>query len=118
MRQPDGTDKDGSIHSLVLRGTASNIVGRCINLGVWFVVTPVLVHRLGVTEYGLWALVGTIIVYGALFDFGIGALAVALSIGLAPFFPDIFNVPPGARSTASWLVVLAGLTIAVELPTS
>jgi O-antigen/teichoic acid export membrane protein len=152
MRQPDGTDTDGSIHSRVLRGTASNVVGRCINLGVWFVVTPVLVHRLGATEYGLWALVGTIIVYGVLFDFGIGAavskyvaeyrarddldhasrlvstalwlylgigaLAAALSIGLAPFFPDIFNVPPGARSTASWLVVLAGLTIAVELPTS
>jgi O-antigen/teichoic acid export membrane protein len=152
MPEPNANDKGVVIRTRLVRGTASNLVGKCINVGVWFVVTPVLVHQLGATEYGLWALVGTIVVYGALLDFGIGAavskyvaeyrasaeldeasrlvstalwlyagigsVAALLGILLAPVFPIVFNVPEDARSTASWLSVVAGLTIAVELPTS
>jgi O-antigen/teichoic acid export membrane protein len=152
MPETDGIDKDVAIRSRLLRGTASNVVGKCINLGVWFVVTPILVHRLGSTQYGLWALVGTIIVYGALLDFGIGAavskyvaeyrsrgeiaeasrlvatalclyavigvVAAVVAAIVAPFFPVFFHVPEHAHATASWLCVVAGLTIAVELPTS
>ena len=101
-----------SIRSRVLRGTASNVVGKCINLGVWFVVTPVLVHRLGLGQYGLWALVGTIIVYGALFDFGIGA-AVSKYVAEYRFTRRYRPRPRGSLSTALWLYAVIGVLAAV-----
>jgi O-antigen/teichoic acid export membrane protein len=36
------------------------------------IVTPIIVHELGQTEYGLWAFVGSLTVYLALLDLGVG----------------------------------------------
>ena len=59
----------------VLLSSLSNYVGKIINLGVWFVLTPFILDQLGESLYGLWALVGSVVAYGFLFDFGInGAL--------------------------------------------
>jgi O-antigen/teichoic acid export membrane protein len=46
---------------------------------------------------------------------GLGLLAIAVSIVIAPLVPRIFNVPSEDRSTASLLVVLAGLNLAVSI---
>jgi O-antigen/teichoic acid export membrane protein len=44
-------------------------------LGTWFFLTPFLLVQLGNQLYGLWVLVGSIVAYGSLLDFGIaGAL--------------------------------------------
>ena len=59
----------------VLLSSLSNYIGKIINVGVWFVLTPFILGRLGESLYGLWALVGSVVAYGFLFDFGInGAL--------------------------------------------
>src|SRR6185295_17319773 len=57
----------------LMRSTASNVAGQIVVLGVWFGLTPFIVHRLGATEYGLWVLVASLIAYGNLLDLGVGA---------------------------------------------
>jgi O-antigen/teichoic acid export membrane protein len=68
-------DKDRQISRRALFGTISNYLGQIIIIGTGFVLTPFILHRLGPANYGLWLLVGSVIAYGSLFDFGItGAL--------------------------------------------
>lgn len=66
------TTKGGLIQRRVLRSTLSNYIGKIVTLGAGFFLTPFMVHRLGAAEYGLWVLVGSVVGYGALLDFGIG----------------------------------------------
>jgi O-antigen/teichoic acid export membrane protein len=53
-------------------GTASNVASRLVMFGVWFFLTPVILHGVGASSYGLWALIGSLAAYGALLDFGVG----------------------------------------------
>jgi O-antigen/teichoic acid export membrane protein len=55
----------------VLLSSLSNYVGKIINLGVWFFLTPYILSQLGESVYGLWALVGSVVAYGFLLDVGI-----------------------------------------------
>ena len=55
----------------VLLSSLSNYIGKIINLGVWFVLTPFILAQVGESIYGLWALVGSVVAYGFLLDFGI-----------------------------------------------
>ena len=57
----------------VLLSSLSNYIGWIINLGVWFVLTPFILSQLGESLYGLWVLVGSVVAYGFLLDFGINA---------------------------------------------
>jgi O-antigen/teichoic acid export membrane protein len=59
--------------SQFIRSTASNVIGYAVTVGVWFVLTPFLLHRLGASAFGLWALVGSLVAYGTLLDLGVGA---------------------------------------------
>jgi O-antigen/teichoic acid export membrane protein len=45
----------------------------------------------------------------------LGLITVAVGAALAPVFPDLFNVPPNQRGTASWLVLLMGFGIGTWL---
>ncbi len=60
-----------SIRRRMLLNTVSNVLGKGLNLGVWFFLTPYLLRRLGADTYGLWAVVGLVAAYGALLDLGI-----------------------------------------------
>jgi O-antigen/teichoic acid export membrane protein len=118
----------------VMRNTVSNYIGKFLALGTWFFLTPFLLAQLGNQLYGLWVLVGSIVAYGSLLDFGIagamikyvaeyrargehaqlnrlvatalriymtlGLLAIGLALLIAPFFPDLFNVPADQLVTA------------------
>lgn len=133
-----------------MRSTVSNYIGRFVYLGTWFFLTPFILHRLGSDLYGLWVLVGSVVGYSSLLDFGIasavtkyiaeyraredwtqarelvgtalllysglGLAVIILGALLAPFFADLFNVPPADRSTAIWLVVLMGLHFGLSIP--
>jgi O-antigen/teichoic acid export membrane protein len=46
---------------------------KVVTLGIRFFLTPFILHRLGDTQFGLLALVGSILGQGELFDFGIRA---------------------------------------------
>ncbi len=60
------------VSSHVVRSTASNIAGQLLVMGVWFGLTPFIVHRLGAANYGLWMLVASIVAYGSVLDLGVG----------------------------------------------
>lgn len=68
-------NKDQLLRHRILTSTASNYVGQLIALGIFFFLTPFIVHQLGAPAYGLWVLVGSLMAYGSLLDLGIwGAL--------------------------------------------
>ncbi len=49
---------------------------------------------------------------------GLGLVAVILSAILAPVIPIALNIPPGQQTTASWLMLLSGLSLGVSLPSA
>ncbi len=55
----------------VVRGTLSNYAGQFVTLIVGFILTPFIINQPGVTSYGPWMLVGAVVAYGTLSDFGI-----------------------------------------------
>lgn len=67
------TTKDAVIRRRVLLSTISNYVGQVFTLGIWFFLTPFLLRQLGASAYGLWILVGSVVAYGSLLDFGIAS---------------------------------------------
>src|SRR5262245_28450981 len=69
----DATNKNASLSWRVFWNTVANYFGKLVTLGVGFLLTPFLVHSLGPSTYGLWVLVGSVVAYGALLDFGIAA---------------------------------------------
>ena len=48
----------------------------------------------------------------------IGAIVALVGAVLAPFIPNIFNVPAADRGTASWTIVAAGASTGLALPAS
>ena len=46
---------------------------------------------------------------------GLGLVAVAISVLLAPLIPRWFGVPPAQHQTAEWLVMLTGVNVAVTV---
>jgi O-antigen/teichoic acid export membrane protein len=67
---------ESAIQRRMLRGAASNYVGRFTGLIIWFFFTPFVLHSLGAAEYGLWVVVGSVVGYGYIFNLGIGAALV------------------------------------------
>src|SRR5215207_9737445 len=57
----------------VATGTASNAVGRLVILLSRIAVTPIIVHAVGATDYGIWVLVGAIATFGGILELGISA---------------------------------------------
>lgn len=57
----------------LIRGVISNYIGQFVGLGIWFLLTPFILDHLAPTLYGLWLLVGSVMSYGSLLDFGISS---------------------------------------------
>ena len=51
-----------------------------MSIVIALVVTPVLVHGLGGTAYGIWALVGSTVLYLDLFNLGFGRAQLIFGI--------------------------------------
>jgi O-antigen/teichoic acid export membrane protein len=93
----------------VFLNSLSNYVGKFINMGAWLVLTPFILGQLGDTMYGLWVLVGSVVAYGFLLDFGI---AGAITKYTAEFRAK--EAGDEARSliaTALWLYTGLGLLV-------
>jgi O-antigen/teichoic acid export membrane protein len=105
-----------SVGTRLAIGTVSNYAGRVFAAAIAFFLTPFVLHRLGATQFGVWALVVSIVSYGSLLDFGIGA-AVVKYVAWHRAREDW----PQARSvlaTALWLylgLALAGILISVAV---
>ena len=55
----------------ILRNVASNWVGFAVNALLTLVLTPYVLHSLGASRYGIWAITASVIGYYGLLDFGI-----------------------------------------------
>jgi O-antigen/teichoic acid export membrane protein len=55
----------------MIRSMFSNWVGMAIGAVVAFLMTPILIHRLGDFHYGMWVLVASVLDYYGLLDIGI-----------------------------------------------
>lgn len=60
-----------SISEKIIRNTIFNTIGRFWGILVALILTPYIVHHIGVERYGIWAIVGVITGYFGLLDFGV-----------------------------------------------
>lgn len=60
----------------VLRNSVSNYFGQFLARGLWFFLTPLLLHHLGADDYGLWVLIGSVVAYGSLLNLGMGGAVI------------------------------------------
>lgn len=67
----DKTVKVLSIRQHLMLGVISNYLSQIITIGIGIVLTPVVLRYLGTTNYGLWLLIGSLVSYGSLLEFGI-----------------------------------------------
>ncbi len=70
------SEKDAQIRRRVTRGVISNYAGQALAIGTWVLLTPFILARLGPGTYGIWVLVGSVVGYGTLLDFGIGGAVI------------------------------------------
>jgi O-antigen/teichoic acid export membrane protein len=50
----------------------ANFAGQLATMIVGFALTPFMLGRLGATDYGMWVLASTFVLYGSLLDLGVG----------------------------------------------
>ena len=60
----------------VLLNALSGVGARLAMMAVGFLLTPFIVHTLGVGQYGLWSVIGSLAGYLGLLDFGLGGAFV------------------------------------------
>jgi O-antigen/teichoic acid export membrane protein len=140
-----------STPSLIIKNVLMNWLALAVSLGSGFLMSPFLVGHLGDSVYGVWVLVGSLVGYLGLLDFGItpsivkyvaehrargdqeainrvvtvgltvfsilGIACLAASAGVALFFNSIFRTPL-SYSTATAVVMIAGLNLALSFPAS
>jgi O-antigen/teichoic acid export membrane protein len=93
----------------VVLSTISNYAGQIYTVGIWFFLTPFLLHQLGPSAYGLWVLVGSVVTYGSLLDFGI---ASAVTKYVAEYHAR-GQIEQAQRLVATALWLFAGLGLIV-----
>jgi O-antigen/teichoic acid export membrane protein len=97
-----------SMHQFI-RNSLSNYIGKFIGIISWIILTPFILNQLGTTLYGLWVLVGSVVAYGFLLDFGI---AGAVTKYTAEYRAKNDSVKAGRMiSTALWLYIAFGLSV-------
>jgi O-antigen/teichoic acid export membrane protein len=63
-------------NSLVARNAFAGYLGWIVNLGIGLVLTPILLHHLGVEGFGVWTLSLTIASYVGMVELGLGVATV------------------------------------------
>lgn len=61
-----------TISKKVIRNTVYNLLGSAFGVVASILLTPYIVHRIGLERFGIWAIVGVMTGYFGLLDFGIG----------------------------------------------
>lgn len=89
------------------RNALSSYLNTAATLVIALVTVPVLTRGLGGTEYGIWVLVGSLVLYLELFEFGFGTTTVRYVAAATAR-----NDAKGAReavSTSFWLLCVPGV---------
>jgi O-antigen/teichoic acid export membrane protein len=101
----DNAAHDQLIGRRVLWSTLTNYAAQIVTMGVGIVLTPFILHQLGASQYGLWVLVGSLVGYGSLLEFGI-ASAVTKYVAEHRALGDVAHAE---SLIATALVLYAGL---------
>ena len=98
----------------VAHSTATNVLTKVLGLAVGFVLTPFILSRVGAAAYGLWALTGSVVAYGALLDFGITG---GLTKHVAEYWArrEVRNAEEVIASALSIYTVFAGVILLAAL---
>ena len=93
----------------VLVGTISNYANKIVTLIGLFFLTPFILRELGRDLFGLWTLVGSVVTYGALLDFGI---ATAVTKYVAEYHSrGEMEEANRLIATSLWLYIGLGLSV-------
>jgi len=65
-----------NLQNKIVRNTIFNSVGYFFTLILSILLTPFIIHRLGMDRFSIWVLVSVLVSYFALLDFGIGTASV------------------------------------------
>jgi O-antigen/teichoic acid export membrane protein len=76
-----GPDSLESAKGRAARNLVANWISYAINFLVILLITPVVVHRLGNVTYGVWGIIGQLIEYSFLLDFGVRIAATRYVAG-------------------------------------
>jgi O-antigen/teichoic acid export membrane protein len=91
------------------------------NIAIVFFVTPLLIHGLGTTAYGVWGLIGQLIGYSFLLDFGVRIavtryVARHLALGQAQEINEVLSTSLVFSLVSAGLVLVGGVLGAYLLP--
>jgi O-antigen/teichoic acid export membrane protein len=73
---PEGKRSEGGRADAASRNAILNFTGYIYPLALTIVVTPILVHRVGTKDYGVFALATSLVGFLGLLDFGMGTAAI------------------------------------------
>ena len=97
----------------ILRNIASNWVGFAVSALLTLILTPYVLHSLGASRYGIWAITASVIGYYGLLDFGIrGAINQYLTRFIA-----LGDHKAASECLSTAVAVLAGVALACGLIT-
>ena len=111
-----------SRNRLILFTSSAGLVQRVVQLLATFITLPLVLHSLGVTEFGVWAAASSLAWLSALLDFGLGSALVTLipqSIGRgdASLSRDYITAALYGGSAMALLLIIVGLLgIAIYTP--
>jgi O-antigen/teichoic acid export membrane protein len=60
----------------IIRNTLFNVLGRFWSFALFFILTPYIIHHIGVERFGIWTIVSVLTGYLGLFDLGISTAFV------------------------------------------
>jgi O-antigen/teichoic acid export membrane protein len=98
----------------IFAGIAFNYLGVATTSLVGFVATPIILHHLGHSVFGEWALLAALLGYTSLLDFGIG-LTVMRLVAARAHLPDRTDVNRIASTGLVLYSVLGGVVCAAGL---
>lgn len=97
----------------ILRNVASNWIGFAVSALLTLILTPYVLHSLGASRYGIWAITASVIGYYGLLDFGIrGAINQYLTRFIA-----VGDHKAASECLSTAVAVLAGVAAACGLIT-
>lgn len=108
-----------SQHRVVVLNSLSGLLPMFVELGVAFVMSPVMVHGLGNRDYGIWELLVGLVGYMGVLDLGLGPALVryvarAEGKGDVPELNRVFNTGLFALTGAGFLGLLVLAVLALE----
>lgn len=119
--RPASPAPPAAIRRRVLGNTASNVAGVLVSRGIWFFLTPFILHQLGATRYGLWVVVGSIVGYGFVLEAGAADalqryIARFRAQGDAPQESAMVAAAITLAAAAALLIFMLGLAVAPLVP--